>query len=73
MFLKKAGDVVLFDCRVLHFGLANLAKGTTRGGSGGSGWPTWRPTLYSNVTQRWFEDKKNWEQTSLFSASDCEI
>ena len=30
----------------------------------------WRPLLYANVTQRWFEDKKNWETTRLFTDAD---
>ena len=49
-----AGDLVLFDCRILHFGLANRSEAT------------WRPLLYANVTLPWFEDKKNWEKARLF-------
>lgn len=60
------GDAVIFDTRVLHIGLANdshrKAEGTSRG--------VWRPVLYSNVTQRWFEDKKNWEKKMLFSPEE---
>jgi len=43
------GDALLFDCRVLHFGLANQSP-TTR-----------RPMLYVNITHKWFVDPKNWE------------
>lgn len=42
------GDVLLFDCRVLHFGLANTSKDVER------------PLLYTNMTQVWFHDPKNW-------------
>jgi hypothetical protein len=59
----SAGDVLLFDCRVLHFGLANRAKLSEEADIES----TWRPMLYANVTQRWFEDKKNWDRTHLFS------
>ncbi|KAL3931821.1 MAG: hypothetical protein SGBAC_011130 [Bacillariaceae sp.] len=43
------GDVVLFDCRILHFGLSNTSKSIER------------VLLYSNTTQAWFTDPKNWE------------
>jgi hypothetical protein len=50
------GDVVLFDCRILHFGLGNASKDTER------------PMLYCNFTQPWFHDRKNWDdQASVFS------
>lgn len=48
------GDALLFDCRILHFGLANRSKrkdGDVRG---------WRPLLYANLTTSWFSDPKNW-------------
>jgi ectoine hydroxylase-related dioxygenase (phytanoyl-CoA dioxygenase family) len=81
----SCGDVVLFDCRILHFGLANRARTATKAGGasetgvsvprGNNGdeqeaVQTWRPTLYANITQRWFEDKKNWESTALFSGDE---
>ncbi|ETV97962.1 hypothetical protein H310_09271 [Aphanomyces invadans] len=55
------GDVVVFDCRVLHLGLANTtaARGAEVEG-------VRRPILYVNWHAPWFEDKKNWEPTSLF-------
>jgi ectoine hydroxylase-related dioxygenase (phytanoyl-CoA dioxygenase family) len=43
------GDVVLFDCRVLHFGLSNNSESIER------------VVLYSNTTQSWYHDPKNWE------------
>jgi hypothetical protein len=44
------GDVLLFDCRILHFGLANTSTDIQR------------PLLYTNMTMHWFNDPKNWEQ-----------
>ena len=45
----ELGDVVLFDCRTLHFGLANMSKSVER------------PLLYCNMTHAWFTDPKNWD------------
>ena len=69
----EAGDLLIFDCRVLHFGLANRSAKPPSGqprATGGAG--VWRPTLYANVTQRWFEDKKNWDAAHLFTTEDRE-
>jgi hypothetical protein len=44
------GDVVLFDCRILHFGMSNSADSATE-----------RVLLYTNTTQAWFQDPKNWD------------
>ena len=44
----ELGDVVLFDCRMLHFGLANTCTRLDR------------PLLYVNYTMSWFHDPKNW-------------
>ncbi|KAG9415781.1 hypothetical protein AC1031_000160 [Aphanomyces cochlioides] len=55
------GDVVIFDCRVLHLGLANK---TAPMGSVDQG--VRRPILYVNWHAPWFEDKKNWEPQSVF-------
>lgn len=51
-----SGDALLFDCRVLHFGLANWshlkrAPVTEK---------DWRMMLYVNYHQQWFQDPKNW-------------
>jgi hypothetical protein len=43
------GDVVLFDCRILHFGLANTSESTER------------CICYTNTWQNWFHDAKNWD------------
>ena len=39
-----AGDVVLFDARLLHFGIANGSH------------TVWRPLLFVNYTRPWFSD-----------------
>jgi ectoine hydroxylase-related dioxygenase (phytanoyl-CoA dioxygenase family) len=44
----QLGDAVLFDCRILHFGLANNSQDIER------------PLLYTNMTHSWFVDPKNW-------------
>ena len=46
----EVGDVVLFDCRILHFGLANTSKTIER------------CICYSNTWMDWFHDKKNWDK-----------
>lgn len=43
------GDVVLFDCRILHFGLSNTSNSVER------------VLLYTNTTQAWFHDPKDWD------------
>ena len=51
----NVGDVLLFDCRILHFGLANAHESIER------------PLLYTNLTQHWFHDPKNWsDKESVF-------
>ena len=45
----ELGDVILFDCRTLHFGLANTSDHVER------------PLLYCNMTHSWFTDVKNWD------------
>mmetsp|Transcript_18213 Transcript_18213/g.21029 ORF Transcript_18213/g.21029 Transcript_18213/m.21029 type:complete len:525 (+) Transcript_18213:20-1594(+) len=55
----KIGDLVLFDCRILHFGLANTSRSVIR------------PMLYTNMSQAWFHDPKNWdEEKSIFPAGN---
>jgi len=44
----RLGDALLFDTRVLHFGLANCSEER-------------RPLLYINLTHAWFTDPKNWD------------
>jgi len=50
-----AGDIVIFDNRTLHYGIANTSKGDTTGKDSNAGR---RPMLYLNVTQSWFHDPK---------------
>eukprot|EP00977_Amphora_coffeiformis_P003008 scaffold572_cov229-Amphora_coffeaeformis.AAC.13 len=53
------GDVLLFDCRILHFGLANTSLKIER------------PLLYTNMTQHWFHDPKNWDdRRPIFTEND---
>ena len=53
-----AGDVLFFDCRTIHYGLANTSMGDKTGKDINAGR---RPMLYLNVTQSWFHDPKNWD------------
>eukprot|EP00814_Leptocylindrus_danicus_P022205 CAMPEP_0116006046 /NCGR_PEP_ID=MMETSP0321-20121206/1504_1 /TAXON_ID=163516 /ORGANISM="Leptocylindrus danicus var. danicus, Strain B650" /LENGTH=186 /DNA_ID=CAMNT_0003474543 /DNA_START=132 /DNA_END=692 /DNA_ORIENTATION=- len=46
----RIGDALIFDCRLLHFGLGNRSKCNQR-----------RPLLYINLTHEWFVDPKNWD------------
>lgn len=60
-----AGDVVIFDNRTLHYGIANTSKGDTTGKDLNAGR---RPLLYLNCSQSWFHDPKNWDdRESIFS------
>ncbi|KAL7572755.1 hypothetical protein ACA910_009019 [Epithemia clementina (nom. ined.)] len=53
------GDVLLFDCRILHFGMANASSDIRR------------PLLYTNMTQHWFHDPKNWDnERSIFDKNN---
>jgi hypothetical protein len=57
----EAGDALLFDCRILHFGLANQPlEGQKVDESDDYGEESWRPLLYVNYHQDWFHDPKNW-------------
>ena len=52
----EAGDVLLFDARILHFGLANTSGER-------------RAVLYFNLTEFWYRDPKNWDDgESVFAA-----
>ncbi|KAL7455089.1 hypothetical protein ACHAWC_006653 [Mediolabrus comicus] len=60
-----AGDVVIFDNRTLHYGIANTSKCDTTGNDLNAGR---RPLLYLNCSQSWFHDPKNWDlRESIFS------
>jgi hypothetical protein len=54
----QIGDVLLFDCRILHFGLGNESTTGIE-----------RPLLYTNVTMHWFHDPKNWDNERPIFAS----
>jgi len=59
------GDVVFFDCRTIHYGLANTSQGDKTGTDVDAGR---RPMLYLNVSQSWFHDPKNWDdREKIFS------
>lgn len=50
----SAGDAVVFDARILHFGLPNRSR-------------VRRALVYCNHTEYWFRDPKNWDdQISVF-------
>ncbi len=53
-----AGDVIFFDCRTIHYGLANSSGVDETGRDVNAGR---RPMLYVNVSQSWFHDPKNWD------------
>lgn len=62
------GDVLIFDNRCLHYGLANNSNSDKTGGNVNAGR---RPMLYLNVTQSWFHDPKNWDdRESIFDDDD---
>lgn len=55
----EVGDVLLFDCRILHFGLANTSKTIER------------CVCYINTWHDWFHDNKNWDNNrSIFTNDD---
>jgi ectoine hydroxylase-related dioxygenase (phytanoyl-CoA dioxygenase family) len=54
----SAGDALVFDCRLLHFGLANQTNKIQGATSADEG--VWRPLLYVNYHQSFFHDPKNW-------------
>lgn len=74
-----AGDCLLFDCRILHFGLANQHKHEekherrpedsqdTANSIDKRCSEGWRPLLYVNYHQKFFHDPKNWnDKEKLF-------
>ncbi|KAJ8610370.1 hypothetical protein CTAYLR_003872 [Chrysophaeum taylorii] len=53
----RSGDAVLFDARILHFGLPNRSQ-------------LRRPMIYANIHEAWFVDPKNWDDSlSVFDAA----
>ena len=67
-----AGDVLLFDCRVLHLGLANTSN--KNGLTDGSGKGVRRPMMYVNYHQQWFVDPKNWNnEERLFAHNETQV
>jgi len=55
----EVGDVLLFDCRILHFGLANTSKTIER------------CVCYINTWHDWFHDHKNWDNNrSIFPTTN---
>jgi len=61
----EVGDVLIFDCRILHFGLANRSGSAFHPhqlqSGNGSDAGVRRPMLYVNMTHSWFHDPKNWD------------
>ena len=70
----KAGDALIFDCRILHFGLANqhpkkeeITEGECNIDQHERQSEGWRPLLYVNYHQKFFQDPKNWnDKEKLF-------
>lgn len=54
------GDVILFDCRILHFGLANTSQNIER------------CICYVNTWHDWFHDAKNWDKNRAIFEQDLE-
>lgn len=57
----QIGDALLFDCRILHFGMANESSMRIE-----------RPLLYTNATIHWFTDPKNWDNEKIIFAPENE-
>jgi hypothetical protein len=63
------GDALLFDCRTLHFGLANESSSSSASGDGDG--MVKRPIVYVNYHHKWFNDPKNWnDKEKLFDPSE---
>lgn len=57
----KAGDIVMFDCRILHFGTSNSGD-------------AWRPVVYTNYWREFYEDPKNWDaRKKLFGPENSSL
>jgi hypothetical protein len=60
----SVGDALIFDCRLLHMGLANDSHRTST--------PIRRPMLYVNIMHKWFTDPKNWnDREEIFGHDSC--
>eukprot|EP00978_Attheya_sp_CCMP212_P043149 scaffold276630_cov56-Attheya_sp.AAC.2 len=67
------GDALIFDCRILHFGLANRCPPPTPTPNDSSSCVDtsgWRPMLYMNMTHAWFHDPKNWNDRQAIFKDD---
>jgi hypothetical protein len=66
------GDALIFDCRILHFGLANRCPPPPPISNDSSCVDTsgWRPMLYMNITHAWFHDPKNWNDRQAIFKDD---
>lgn len=61
------GDALIFDCRILHFGLANQSSMEDPGANTVINSPQPRIMIYINHHQPWFQDPKNWnDRNKLF-------
>eukprot|EP01032_Pedospumella_encystans_P023523 gene23523-26628_t len=56
----SAGDALLFDTRILHFGLSNWSHLAVNDAAE----KDWRMMLYINYHQQWFNDPKNWNDNA---------
>lgn len=54
----KAGDAIIFDCRIQHRGLANLTESSPR------------PLLYFTYAKPWFKDATNYSSLSIFDKAN---
>jgi ectoine hydroxylase-related dioxygenase (phytanoyl-CoA dioxygenase family) len=56
----NTGDALIFDCRILHFGLSNWSHLKRESGAE----KDWRIMMYVNYHQQWFQDPKNWNDAA---------
>lgn len=56
----QTGDILLFDCRILHFGLANETSTSSVQPESSGETMIKRPIVYVNYHHKWFNDPKNW-------------
>ena len=67
------GDALIFDCRILHFGLGNYMpidtntnNNTNNNYDNNININNIRSMLYINSHYKWFHDSKNWGSKKLF-------